>query len=148
MGDTPPGIVETDRMRLTHLALLMPAVVIVAACGLNIESADLFLLTRTGEGTKLTMLVNDSGTIRCNGGPVKTLSDPLLLQARDLATSLDNDATAKLHIPSPPESVFSYKVTLENGTITFPDTAGARHSELAQTEQFVLAAAPACGISQ
>ena len=134
-------------MRPTRLALLMPAVLLTAACGLQIASPDLFVLTRTGQGSKLTLLVNDSGTIRCNGGPAKMLPDPLLLQARDLATSLDNDAIAKLHIPAPPDSVFSYSVTLQNGTITFPDTAGAKRSELAQTEQFALQAAQnPCGI--
>ena len=40
--------------------------VVLAGCGLNVQSADLFLLTRTGQGPKLTLLVNDSGTIRCN----------------------------------------------------------------------------------
>ena len=32
------------------------------------QSPDLFLLTRTGQGATLTLLVNDGGTIRCNGG--------------------------------------------------------------------------------
>ena len=59
------------------LALTVGAAVFVCGCGLNVELADLFLLTRTGQGSKLTMLVNDSGTIRCNGGKQKTLSSAL-----------------------------------------------------------------------
>ena len=42
----------------------------LAGCGLNVASPDLFVLTRTGQGGKLTLLVNDGGTVRCNGGKV------------------------------------------------------------------------------
>jgi hypothetical protein len=119
----------------------------VAGCGFDVQSPDLFVLTRTGQSGKLTMLVNDSGTIRCNGGAAKQLPDPLLLQARDLATSLDNDAKSDLRIPAPANSVYAYTITLQDGTVSFPDTAGASHSELAQAEQFALTAAQsACGI--
>ena len=119
-----------------------------AAAGCNVQSPDLFLLTRTGQGQPLTLLVNDGGTIRCNGGPPKPLPDPLLLQARDLATNLDNDAKAKLRIPAAPGQRVLLHDRLQNGTISFPDTAAARHPELAQAELFALqAAAEACGVS-
>ncbi|HEY6399202.1 MAG TPA: hypothetical protein VIX82_17290, partial [Solirubrobacteraceae bacterium] len=58
------------------------AVLALTGCGLSLQSPDLFLLTRTGQGSKLTLLVNDSGTIRCGGGVTKQLPDPLLLAAR------------------------------------------------------------------
>jgi hypothetical protein len=119
----------------------------LAGCGFDVQAPDLFVMTQTGPSGTLTMLVNDSGTISCNGGKARPLPDPLLLQARDLATSLDNDAKAKLSFPKPPNSVYSYKVTLQDGTLTFPDTAGAKRSELAQAEQFALAAAGVCGVS-
>jgi hypothetical protein len=130
-------------------ALVVAAICLgtLTACGLGVQSADLFLLTRVGQGKRLTLLVSDGGTIRCNGGAAKPLSDPLLLQARDLATSLDTDAKAKLRIPPSPNSVFSYTVKLQDGSISFPDTAGSRHSEIAQTEQFVLQAEGVCGLS-
>ena len=132
-------------MRRNCAAILLCAG--LAGCGFDVQSPDLFLLTRTGQAGKLTLLVNDSGTIRCNGGAAKQLPDPLLLQARDLATSLDGDAKSKLRIPAPTNSVYAYTVTLQDGTISFPDTAAARHSELAQAEQFALSAAQSvCGI--
>lgn len=112
-----------------------------AGCGFDVESPDLFLMTRTGQGSSLTLLVNDSGTIRCNGGDAKSLPDSMLLAARDLANSLSTDAKAKLHIPPGPRSVYTYTIKLSNGTISFPDTAAARHSELAQAELFALQAA-------
>jgi hypothetical protein len=127
--------------------LVIAACLVLAGCGLNVNSPDLFLLTRTGEGRTLTMLVNDGGTIRCNGGKTKPLPDQLLLSARDLANQLDSDAKSKLHIPRSARSVFFYTVRLQDGTISFPDTAAAKHSELASAEQFVLQAAAACGVS-
>jgi hypothetical protein len=123
-------------------------VVLLAACGENVQAPDLFLLTRTGSGQKLTLLVNDSGTIRCNGRAARPLGDQLLLVARDLENSLDADAKSRLRIKSPPNSVFSYTVRLQDGTIYFPDTAGAVHQELAQAEQFAVQAAQGpCGLS-
>ena len=123
---------------------------VVGGCGLNVQSPDLFLLTRTGQGHKLTLLVNDGGTIRCNGGRTRTLPGPLLLQARDLATGLGGDAQENLRIPPTAGSVYTYTLRLQQGTISFPDNAAAsgRYPRLAQAEQFaVQAAQQACGLS-
>jgi hypothetical protein len=120
----------------------------LCGCGLNVQSADLFLLTRSGQGQRLTLLVNDGGTIRCNGGKARPLPDPLLLQARDLAGTLGADVVSKLHTAANAHSVFTYRVKLQDGTLEFPDTAAATHTELAQAEQFtVQAAQQACGLS-
>jgi len=121
----------------------------VGGCGLNVNSADLFVLTRTGEGRTLTLLVNDGGTIRCNGGKARTLPDALLLRARDLAARLDKDAKARLALPRRADSVFIYKMRLQDGTISFPDTAASTDAELARAEQFVQDAAHGpCGLSR
>ena len=115
---------------------------------LSIQSPDLFLLTRTGAGDKLTLLVNDGGTIRCNDRAPRPLAEPLLLRARDLATSLDPDAKDHLEIPESTESVARFTIKLQSGTVSFPDTAAGRHSELAQAELFAVdAAQQACGLS-
>jgi hypothetical protein len=122
------------------------AAAIVAGCGLQVQGADLFLVTRTGQGQKLSMLVDDDGTISCNGGKAKQLPDPLLLAARDLAPSLNNDV--KLRFTRTPASVFTYTVEVPNGTFTFPDTAASSRKELAQLELFVIqAAADPCEVS-
>jgi hypothetical protein len=121
----------------------------LAGCGLNVQSPDLFLLTRTSHGKTLTMLVNDGGTIACNGGKAKNLSDTLLIQARDLAQDLDKDAKAGLAIQRAPNSVAMYRVKLMNGTISFPDTAADSRHELAEAELFALQAGQqACGSAQ
>jgi hypothetical protein len=111
----------------------LPAAVL-AGCGLQVQAPDLFLLTRTGGAQKVTLLVNSGGTIRCNGSQAKPLPDTLLLQARTLTAALNRDATQRLHIPPAPGSVYSYRVKLQNGTISFPDTAARTHSELARLE--------------
>jgi hypothetical protein len=126
-------------MRWLFLGLL---VAVASGCGADVQSPDLFLLTRTGQGGKLTLLVSDGGTIRCNGGRSRPLPDPLLLEARDLASGLGGDAQEKLRIPSPSNSVNRYQVRLQLGTISFPDTAAAsgKYPRLAQAEQFALRA--------
>jgi hypothetical protein len=122
-------------------------VVVAAGCGLNVQAPDLFLLTRTGAGPKLTLLVSYDGTISCDGRSPKELPDRLLLQARDLSTSLGNDAKRRLRIPRAPNSVAMYSVKLQQGTISFPDTAARTHSELAQLELFAIQAAQTpCGL--
>jgi hypothetical protein len=129
---------------------LIALAAVLPGCGLDVQSPDLFLLTRTGEGAKLTMLVNDGGTISCNGRPPHHLSDPLLLQARDLANSLNGDAKAKLRIAPAANSVYRYSIKLRGGTISFPDTAtaGGKFPALARAELFaVQAAQQACGLS-
>lgn len=134
------------RARLTAGVLVGVAVAAaLAGCGLNVKGMDLFLLTRVGHGHELALLVNDRGTISCNGGRPRPLAGPLLLQARDLVSGLDSDAG--LNIPVPKNSYYHYHVTLEFGTVSFPDTAASHHPLLAQVVQFTLKAArQACGL--
>jgi hypothetical protein len=120
----------------------------LAGCGTDIQSPDLFVLTRAGPGPKLTLLVNDSGTIRCNGSKAKSISDSLLIQARDLADDLDKDAKSRLKLPVRPASVYSYTVTLPDGTLRFADTNVQGHQELSRAELFAAQAAQTeCGLS-
>lgn len=135
-------------MRIAAAVLATVAVSMLAGCGFDVQSPDLFQVTRSGQGQKLTLLVNDGGTIACNGGKPKSLPDRLLLQARDLATKLNDDAKAKLtRYRAPGSSVYSYTVKVQNGTFTFPDTAAVSRKELSQLELFVVqAAANPCGI--
>ena len=122
----------------------------IAGCGLDVASPDLFVLHRTGQGQTLTLLVNDSGTIRCNGSKPKSISDPLLLDARDLAKDLDQDVKDNRRFPASAK-VFTYRVQVQDGTLTFSDAAAARnpkYPELARTELFAAQAAQGpCGLS-
>jgi hypothetical protein len=121
---------------------------LIAGCGFAVQEPDLWLLTRTGPGGRLTMLINSDGTVTCNGKTGKPLADPLLLQARDLQANIHYDAAKGLHIPRTRNSVYMYRVTTDSGTITFPDTAAARHPSLGQLELLTIQAAQSsCGIS-
>jgi hypothetical protein len=127
---------------------VLGAAALIGGCGFDVRSPDLFLLSRTGQGRALTLLVNDGGTIRCDRGRARKLADPLLLRARDLAARLDVDAKRRLAIPVPPNSAFHYTIKLQDGTISFPDTASAANPELAQAELLaVQVAQQACGLS-
>jgi hypothetical protein len=120
----------------------------LAGCGFDVQSPDLFLLTRTGQGTKLTLLVNDSGTIRCNGAKARKISDTLLISARDLSDNLNQDVTDKLKLPARPGTVFSYRIRLQAGTIAFSDRDTQHRQDLAQAVLFAAQAAQqACGLS-
>lgn len=125
--------------RLVALALATAAV--LAGCGLNVDLGDLFLVTRTGPGPKLTLLVDQSGAVTCNGGKQKMLTSSQLITARDLADNLSSDASKKLSIPPAPDTVYRYRVKLQQGTISFPDRAATDHKYLGQLEAFVLQAA-------
>ena len=131
------------------VAVALLVAVGLGGCGLDVQSPDLFQVTRSGAGRHLTLLVNDAGTISCNGGKPKSLPDPQLLQARDLASSLNADVKSKLRFPVNARSVFTYTVKVQNGTMSFPDTAASARKELSQLELFVLqAAANPCGLSR
>jgi hypothetical protein len=58
-----------------------------------------------------------------------------------LVTDLDKDAKAKLTLSAGAGSAFSYTIRMQDGTISFPDTAAGRRPELAPAEEFALQAA-------
>jgi hypothetical protein len=126
------------RRWLAGVALAGAMSVALAGC-FDVASPDLFLLTRTGPGAKLTLLINDSGTISCDGGKAKPISNVRLIAARDLSDNLGPDATARLTIPPETGSVYYYRIKLQQGTVSFPDRAAdGRHPNLAQAELFAL----------
>ncbi len=112
------------------LALVVAAAAVVSGCGS--PSADLFVVTRTGAipGAKLSLLVNDGGSVRCNGGPSKDITSDDLILARKIARELNGKdadhpgpATSDLVLPPRPGSILRYAVRLEKGTVTFSDNS-------------------------
>jgi hypothetical protein len=102
--------------------LVVVALLALAGCGA--ESPDLFEVIRSGEGSgaHLNLVVNDGGTVTCNGRE-HALPGDLLLRAREAARDLANQADLGLHLPPGPGTVLSYRVRLEQGTVSFADSS-------------------------
>jgi hypothetical protein len=126
--------------RLAPLGAIAVIALGTSGCGLHVTSPDLFVLTRNGQGQRLTLVVNDGGTIRCNGGRARPIGDPLLLKARSLVTKLDSDAKAQLRVPGGARTVYSYSIEMQTGTVTFADSAAVAHPELGPAEEFAIEA--------
>jgi hypothetical protein len=104
------------------LAAALLATIALAGCGA--EAPDLFAVERSGVGpnARLTMVVNDSGQVTCNG-KTHPLGANDLLRSRDVARRLADQAQLHLQLPPGPNSILSYKVRLESGTVGFSDTS-------------------------
>jgi hypothetical protein len=127
--------------------ILAAAALALSGCGLNVQSPDLFLLTRTGQGAKLTLEVSDGGTMRCDGGHLRNISSARLIAARDLADSLAADAQHKLTLVARPGSIYNFRIALAQGTIRFSDRDTQKHPKLAQAVLFATQAAQqVCGL--
>jgi hypothetical protein len=130
--------------------LALAALAVVAAlggCG-GISAPDLFIVQRSGSGAnaKLTLLVNEEGGVTCNGasaisGHKLKLSDPELVQARAIQEDLHNPASEHLSLSPAPQSVLSYRVRDEDGTVTFSDNSAGQPPVFRRMALFVLRAA-------
>jgi hypothetical protein len=111
-------------------------------CG-GIKAPDLFIVQRSGSapGANLTLLVNEEGGVHCNGRPEGKLADPALLQARDIQEALKGPASENLSLPARGESIFSYLVRDENGSVRFHDDSPGQPKVLRELQAFVLATA-------
>jgi hypothetical protein len=123
----------------------------VALAGCCAAYPDLFELRRTGSlpGARLTLLVNDGGTVRCNGGEARQLPARLLLDARRFARDLMEEAHDDLTLPAPRSSLLRYRLRTQDGTVTFSDVDAARRPELAPVIVFARAVAQdVCGLAR
>jgi hypothetical protein len=131
-----------------RLALLLAASASLAGCG-NRTAPDLFVLTRAGSvpGANLRLRVSDDGLVRCNGGARQRMSDPLLLDAREIAREL-NDLAPRTLAPGP-RSVLRYRLRLQDGTVTFSDSSRRQTREMFLTQEFTRRVAKSvCGLAR
>jgi hypothetical protein len=112
-------------VRAARLIAGIAAASLAAAAGCGQPGADLFVVSRTGAGAgaAVTLRVSDDGFVRCNGGRRLRITDPQLLLAREIERELDGDAKQRRSLPPGPQSVFSYRVRLESGVVSFSDTS-------------------------
>jgi hypothetical protein len=133
------------------LAPALAGVVALALAGCGAAYPDVFLLTLSGSlpGARLTLLVNDGGTVRCNHGAERALPAPQLLAARRIAEDLAVDAHADLTLPAPRGSLLRFSVRTQDGTVTFSDVDAARRPELGAVVAFARTVAQdVCGLAR
>ena len=93
---------------------------LVAGCGT--PSPDLFVVDRSGpdRNANVELLVNDGGSVTCNGTK-HPLDADRLLKARQLERDLEPQAELGIELPQGPGTDLSYTVRMEGGTIAFSD---------------------------
>lgn len=97
----------------------------------------------------MTLLVNDGGTVRCNGGEPRALSARQLLDARRIAEDLSQEAHDHVTLPAPSDSLLRYRLRTEEGTVTFSDVDAGRRPELAPVIVFSRTVArDVCGLAR
>ena len=107
---------------MRRLALVLALAVAVAGCGT--PPPDLFEVKRTGEGpnANVDVVVNDGGSVSCNGKE-HPLDADLLLRARQILRDLQPQAELQLELPRGPRSQLRYRARMEAGTVAFADTS-------------------------
>lgn len=104
------------------------AVIAVAAAvlsgGCGTESPDLFAVERSGSDREanLRLVVNDGGSVTCNGKEHRLDAD-LLLRARQVLRDLAPQAELHLELPPGPQAQLRYRARMEAGTVSFSDTS-------------------------
>jgi hypothetical protein len=137
------------------LAASLLALVSLSACG-GVTAPDLFIVQRSGSGphARLTLLVNEEGRVHCNGvgarnGHKLKLGDSALVQARAIQEDLKEPASEHLSLPPGPESVLSYSVRDEHGSVRFSDNSTGQPKVLRELALFVLRTAQdVCGLRE
>jgi hypothetical protein len=115
------------------------ASLLVAGCG-GLKAADLFVVYRSGATpqARLTLLVNEEGSVHCNGGRALKLSDSQLVVARAIQEELHDAAVANRTLPARPGSVLSYYVRDPDGRVRFSDNSADQPPVLRTLALFVL----------
>jgi hypothetical protein len=96
----------------------------LAAAGCGTPPPDLFEVKRTGEdrNANVDVVVNDGGSVSCNGKE-HPLDADLLLRARQILRDLQPQAELHLELPPGPRSQLRYSARMEAGTVAFSDTS-------------------------
>ena len=101
---------------------MLIATVLLAGCGT--PPPDLFEVQRTGpdRNANVTVVVNDGGSVTCNGAEHELGADQLL-RARQLLRDLQPQAELHLDLPPGPGAELSYRARMEAGNVAFSDTS-------------------------
>jgi hypothetical protein len=111
----------------------------LAGCA-GVQAADLFIVYRTGSSpqARLTMLINEEGGVRCNGGRALRISDSELVRAHAIQEDLHDLASRHLSLAPRAGSVLSYYVRDENGSVRFSDNSARQPAVLRRLQLLVV----------
>lgn len=100
----------------------------IAFAGCGTPAPDLFEVTRSGRdaNANVRLLVNDSGTVKCNDMAPKALDGPRLLAARDIARGIARQAELAISLEPGQNPTLRYEVRTESGTVEFSDRSEGR----------------------
>ncbi len=112
-------------MRRLVVAAACVAAFALAGCGADYP--DLMVIRRTGSlpDARVTLLINDGGTVRCDGGEARQMPPRPLLDAREIARELAEEANDELVLPRPPGALLRFTMETQDGTVTFSDADAA-----------------------
>ena len=131
---------------MRRAAVLAGVVALLAGCGT--PGADLMVVTRSGSiaGAALKMRVIDDGQVVCNGKTHELSSDDLI-QAREVQRELADPAKAATNLPPGHPTILRFRITTEDGTVTFSDTSKGQPPAFYKAAQLVrVIAKGACGL--
>ena len=108
--------------RLAPVVAALAAALALAGCGT--PSPDLFEVQRRGDdrNANVDVVVNDGGSVSCNG-KTHALGADRLLRARQLLRDLEPQAKLHLELPPGPNAELSYRARMEAGNVAFSDTS-------------------------
>ncbi len=120
-------------MRTRAVVCALLGAIVLAGCGS--PSPDLFVVERTGAvpGARLTLIIDDGGFVRCNGGDRQQISSDQLIDAREIARALNGASEEEpglvdkqLNLPPKSGSILRYNVRSEGGTVAFADNSAGQ----------------------
>ena len=108
------------------MRVLLAAALAAVLAGCGTPPPDLFEVKRTGEdrNANVDVVVNDGGSVTCNGKEYR-LENDLLLRARQILREIQPQAELHLELPPGPQTQLSYRAAMEQGTVAFSDTSDA-----------------------
>jgi hypothetical protein len=113
------------RRRAAARALAATAALSLAACGADYP--DLMVIRRSGAlpDANATLLINDGGTVTCDGGEPLQMPPRPMLDAREIARELAEEAGEDLVLPRPAGAQLRFRLETMDGTVTFSDADAA-----------------------
>jgi hypothetical protein len=130
-----------------RLALPLAAVALLAGCGGSYS--DLLAVRRTGSlpDARFQFVINDGGTISCQGGRERPLAAKLLLEARDIVRALQPQFEDNRPYPPSPDALLEFRAQTADGDLAFADVDGARDRDVARLVALTRRVAQrACGL--